>query len=237
MEKHIALPRSSSTGWVGRLRALVLAGAFSLASLPTFAGYVTTNETAMDAIFAQTSFGANPIDIRYNAVVTLNLPSLLDIGSESEFDSLNSLVTVSPKTALAFFVDSISWCGGSGGSIIGCGESPGDVFAVSSSWAAHATYGAPLIAHELSHNLGLGHVADENNLMNPTLYGNTALTGGQVTTLLASALVQTDVGGQKYISITPVAVVPEPTAVLMLVAGLMTVAGQAARRGRRTKGG
>lgn len=235
--KNPAAPAGQRSGQLAfHLRRLVLAGAAALAALPAFAGYVTTNEAAMDAIFAQSSFGANAIDIRYNAVVTLNLPSLLDIGTESEFDSLGGLVVVPQHTALAFFVDTISWCGGPGGSIIGCGQSPGSVFAVDSSWAASATHGAPLIAHELAHNLGLGHVADQSNLMNPTLYGNSALNGGQVTTILANSLVQTDGLGQRYISITPVAVVPEPEIGVMLSAGLLAISGMAALRGRRVSG-
>jgi len=215
-----------------RLRKLAVAGSLALASLPALAGYVTKNESAMDAIFAQANFGANTIDIRYNATVTLNNAALMNIDTSAEFWSLGSLVAVPRNTVLAFFVDKISWCGGPGGSIIGCGEMPGDVFAVDSGWAASSTYGAPLIAHELGHNLGLNHLSDSSNLMNPYITGNSFLSTSQVATILGSSLVQIDTNGHRYISITPVAVVPEPETAMMFAVGLLALAGRLARRSR-----
>lgn len=229
--KHAVAARPRAT-LATRLRKMALAGALALSSVTALAGYVTTNESAMDLIFAQSSFGANAIDIRYNSALTLNNPGLLDIGTETEFESLGILVPVPQNTVLAFFVNTISWCGGAGGGIIGCGGRPGSFFAVNSSWAASATYGGPLVAHELSHNLGLEHVADESNLMNAVLLGNTALSASQVTTILASPLVQTDGLGQRFILITPVAVVPEPEIALMLALGLFTLVADGYRRRR-----
>lgn len=85
-------------------------------------------------------------------------------------------------------------------------------------------------AHEIGHNLGLDHVLpdDGTNLMNPTTFtfnpaSLPALTSGQISDILSSLLVQTDLGGQKYIQITPFLVegdqVPEPSTIVLVSCG------------------
>lgn len=208
------------------LMTSLLAGA-ALLPLSAAAGYVTTNEAGMDSIFSQGSFANSPIDIRFNATQTLYNTALLNIDSASDFSTLGGMNPWNSNTVMAFFVDTISWCGGPGSNIIGCGELPGNVFTINSSWAANATYGAALLSHELGHNLGLSHSSTNGNLMYSILTGGTTLTSGQASTILSSSLVQWDSQlQQRYISITPIAVVatlavPEPETYALLSAGLM----------------
>ena len=59
---------------------------------------------------------------------------------------------------------------------------------------------------------------DLNNLMTYLFPPGTALTEDQVAIILESPLVQTDPTGQRFIEITPIAIVavPEPTTFLLL---------------------
>ena len=75
-------------------------------------------------------------------------------------------------------------------------------------------------SHELGHALGLQHVIDTPNLMNPNLNGNTSLTMTQVAMLLGSPLVQMGVGSQLFINVTPVVLVPVPAAVWLFASAL-----------------
>lgn len=206
------------------------------------AGFVTTTfESGLDDIFSQTSFGARPIDIRFNAALTVVANNLLTIDSDAEFDALSALRGgLTSNIVSVFFVDSIPFCGGPGGNIIGCGATPGNVIALKSTSAANASIGANLLAHELGHNLGLDHVSG-NNLMNATI-SSFSLTAGsflnpdQVARIfetlpstggtLRNSIIQRDVSGGYFISITPfavVAVVPEPETWLMMVLGLFGI--------------
>lgn len=235
------------SAWARRARK-VLAAAVMAGAGAASAGYVTFDEAAMDAIFAQTSFGQFDIDIRFNAPLSVVAPSLLDINDDAEFSgaapSLSALVQtlgVPALTVSIFFVDKISFCGGPGSNIIGCGSNPGSLIALQSAAAAGAN-GAELMAHELGHNLGLDHLAVGGNLMNASITGGTTLTASQVGSFLnlttgasLNPIVKLD-GNQRYISITPIAVlaaVPEPEAWAMMSLGLLAVAGWARRRQRR----
>ncbi len=227
----------------------VLMGSAGVAS----AGFVTTYETQMEAIFSQTSFvtaanftatGANPnvIDIRFNAMVSVVSPTLLSIDDDLKFGgpgtSLNSLsnqLGVPNFTVAMFFVDTITFCGGPGSNIIGCARNQGGLIALNSIAAADQNKGAALLSHELGHNLGLDHLVDNSNLMNSSITGNTGLSLAQATSVLNSSIVRIDASNnnQRYISITPIAVVaaiPEPQTWAMLVMGLLGVAGWARRR-------
>lgn len=190
---------------------------------PTQAAFVTTNEAALDAIFSQASFGVNPIDIRFNPVVEVNDPSLLTIDSAGKLNTLFGLNVVAPPTIELFFVDDISWCGGSNPAIIGCATFPGSDVMVESVFAAGAN-GAELLAHEIAHNLGLDHILNPaiSNLMSPFINGNTDITPAQVATILGSGLIQTDASGL-FVQITPILIsaVPLPAAGLLFLSGLL----------------
>lgn len=227
--------------------AAALLGGAGIASAAS--GYVTFNEAALDNIFSQSSFGQFTIDIRFNPSLSIVADSLLDINSTAEFNgaapSLSALADtlgVPDFTVSVFFVDKISFCGGPGNNIIGCGSQPGSLIALQSAAAAGAN-GAALLAHELGHNLGLDHLAGGGNLMNATITGATTLSAAQIGTFLnlstgasLNPIVQLDPKDDKlYISITPIAVlaaVPEPEAWAMLSLGLLAVAGWARRRQR-----
>jgi PEP-CTERM motif-containing protein len=77
-----------------------------------------------------------------------------------------------------------------------------------------------LIAHELGHNLGLLHAS--LGLMTSHLgFGGTELFEDQVADILKSPLVQIDANGQRFIQVTPIAIVgtPEPSSLLLLGGG------------------
>jgi hypothetical protein len=185
---------------VARIAALVLAITAGAAN----AGYITQPEPALDRIFGQASFGAQRVDVRFNARQTLYSSALARVDSSGDLNALFGRAT-SATTLYAFYVDTVDWCGGYATAIIGCGEWPGNAVVLESSWAA-SSYGAALIAHEAGHNLGLGHVSTRANLMYGALTGATALTTTQAGRILASPLVQWR-DGLRTLSITPIAVV------------------------------
>lgn len=174
------------------------------------AALITLNEAGLDAVFSQASFGSDIVDIRIGAATEIVAPDLLDITSNAEISSLFSMHQGSLLDVNFYFVDTISACGGINPAIVGCGETPGNDFVVESIFAA-GSYGAELLAHELGHNLGLGHMSGAN-LMNSALNNSTALIASQVATILASSLVQSDQSGY-FININPVLVVASSTSV------------------------
>lgn len=236
-------------GTVARLARKVLATTLIGATGAASAGYVTFYEGAMDTIFSQAAFGAFPIDIRFNTPLYVVAPTLLDINLDHDAEFSGPGLSLSSKanelgvpnfTVAIFFVDKISYCGGTGSNIIGCGSTPGGLIALNSD-AAAGSNGAALMAHELGHNLGLPHLAGSGNLMNSSITGVTTLTAAQVGSFVnlstgasLSPIVRND-AGKLYISITPIAVlaaapVPEPATWAMLSLGLLGVAGWARRR-------
>lgn len=203
-------------------------------------GYVTTNEAKLDTIFSQAGFAAaDKIDIRFNRETSIIDAALTTIDDAADWTKLNGLAgnLASPMVNM-YFVDKILWCGDPSLTTIGCAKTPGNVLALDSSWAANATYGGNLAGHELAHNLSLEHLLpdDGSNLMNPTISTSSKLTAGQITAILASALVQSD-GSGKFITIQPIAVlgaapIPEPAEWALLLLGGAVVAGVArSRRG------
>lgn len=214
------------------LRNSALAGLIGLASTTAgaAAGYVTINESLMDSIFSQTSFGALSIDIRFNAPLSFNRPELTVFDEITEWGQLAAMSTGRP-TVNMFFVDRLTSCG-SQGSFVGCATVGGNVMVLNSFWAADATRGGVLAAHELAHNLGLSHVTTAGNLMTSSLTSASQLTSAQVTGILSSNLVQLDGNGQRYITITPIALVPEPGAWLLMGLGLGLLLVQRQRQAR-----
>jgi hypothetical protein len=220
-------------------RVLAVAALAATAAAGAQAGYITTNEAGMDAIYSQSSFGSDTVDIRFDAPRTIFSLDLATIDA-GDFGLLQGKIINPYPVVSMFFVDSVNDCGGSGGAFIGCSSLTGNIVAVDSSWAAnaHGAYGAWLLAHELGHNLGLDHVFPDNgsNLMNQTVSTNFGiLTSAQVETILGSGLIQTTDSGQRFIEIAPIAVlasVPEVPTSLMLSSGL-ALAVLGARRPRR----
>jgi hypothetical protein len=187
---------------------------------PAWSAFITTHEGALDAIYGQ---GALDIDIRLNASTSIEAAALLDIVSAADLSSLFGLAPAASPTVNLFFVDSVDFCGASFDiGIIGCANSPGNQIVLESVWAAGGL-GAELTAHELGHSLGLGHVDDIANLMNPVLMGGTQLTPSQMATVVASPLVQSDLFGD-FVSITPILVTPEPATWALVGAGLLALA-------------
>jgi hypothetical protein len=191
---------------------------------------VTTNEAAIDAIFA---VNAPPIDFRFLSTVTVFVDPAIssDVNTQAEWNTLVATAAGigDPAAVISmWYVDALSTCGATENApgIAGCAG--GNVNVVESPVAAGG-FGAELIAHELGHNLGLGHTPDAlapaGNLMDPTLNGNTTLTGAQQAAALADSKVQTD-GGGRFVQIRPIIVapipVPEPsTAALISLSGLL----------------
>jgi hypothetical protein len=184
--------------------------AAGVASTAAHAGYISRPEAALDRIFSQSSFGAQRVDVRFNAGQTLASAALANVDTSGDIGALFSRAT-SATTVYAFYVDAVNWCGSYATGIIGCGEMPGNAIVIESNWAASPTYGATLIAHEMGHNLGLGHVSSAN-LMNGMLGSSTALSSTQVSRILTSSLVQWR-NGIRTVSITPIAVTTGATAV------------------------
>lgn len=191
-----------------------------------WAGFITTNESGLDVVFSQTNFGADTIDIRFNPDVIIQNTSLLNIDTDTKLNALFALAPSASTVVNLFFVDTLDSCGGFNTAIVGCAAKPGNRIVVESNFASGAS-GTELIAHELGHNLGLDHVSATTNLMNPVINGNTDLTSAQVSTILGSSLVQTDVNSnRKFISVAPIAIVtavPIPGAILLFGSGLFSL--------------
>lgn len=207
-----------------RVLSITLLAIALIAPSAAKAAFITTHETALEALFASNGL---TLDVRYLSSAVLADSTYLTLDNAAEFTALLALTPAAPSPTInLLFVDSLAWCGVPG-AFIGCAELPGFRGAVESAFASTAT-GDELVAHEIGHMFGLTHIADVTRLMNPTIFGGTILTGGEVATILASPLVQND--GVDYIEILPILVVPEPGTFVLLAIG---IGGLAARRRRR----
>ena len=206
-------------------RLVMAALAILVSSAIAEAAHVVIDETEMNAIFSQLSFGNTPISIRFNPAKQVVAPELLVIDNLTELQRLYNLATDPAPTVTAFFVDQLNACAAVEpnvtGTYAGCAQLPGHLF-VEDFTFAELTPG-PLIGHELGHTLNLEHdFFDGLSLMAPIFPMGPNLTEGQVATILQSPLVQTDSTGHRVIQITPIAIVgvPEPSTLLLLGAAL-----------------
>lgn len=173
--------------------------------------FITIDEAGMDAIYSQTSFGNSPVDIRLGAAIEHVAPSLLSVDSASAWSMLTSAHYGAANVVNFWFLNDITWCGNNFIFYVGCGETPGNDFAVESNYA-DSLFNAELLAHELGHNLGLGHNSGSDNLMDAFLNGGKDLSNTEVATIMSSPLVQFDSTGF-FIEVLPVLVVAIATQV------------------------
>ena len=175
-------------------------------ALPAVAVTVTIDETALDDVYSQPSFGADPIDVRVGPVRTVRSPDPARVADASQEAAIFDLAaTVRPGIGV-IFVESIDWCSGHDRDIAGCALLGAPGLFVESDFAA-GPYGAEMIAHEIGHNLGLRH--RDGGLMDPILDGDTTLTRTEVATILSSELVDSDASG-RFIEVAPVRIAPIP---------------------------
>jgi hypothetical protein len=207
-------------------------GRFTMAALAILlspalaeAAQVVLDEVGMNAIFSQASFGDTTISIRFNPPRQIVAPELLVIDNLTQLQALFNLAPDPAPTVDAFFVDELNACGAVepqvNGKLAGCAQLPGHVFVEDFNFAELSP--ATLMGHELGHNLNLQHdFFDFLNLMAPIFPPGPNVTEEQVATILQSPLVQTDPTGQRFIVITPIAiVVPEPSTLLLLIGALL----------------
>jgi len=210
-----------ATAAAGRL---ILAALAILLSPPIGqAAVVTIDEAGMNAIFSQASFGGTPISIRFNPSRQIVAPDLLVVDDLTELQALYALATDPAPTVVAFFVDQLDACGNveanTDGRYNGCAQLPGR-FLVEDFHAAEL-FPSTLMAHEVGHNLNLQHIP--LGLMSFFLpHSPPDLFEDQVATILQSPLVQTDAAGQRFIQITPIAIIdaPEPSTQMLVSAAL-----------------
>ena len=149
----------------------------------------------------------------------------LVIDTVAELQALYNLATDPAPTVTAFFVDQINACdtvpdiSGGSGHYRGCAQLPGR-FMVEDFHEAELEP-AELMGHELGHATNLGH--SSLGLMTAILgFGDGfSLDEDQVKIILQSPLVQIDNTGQRFIQITPIAIItPEPSTLLLVSAAL-----------------
>ncbi len=207
---------------VGRI--VIGALAILLSSAIGEAASVAIDEAGINAIYSQASFGNTPISIRFNPTIQIVAPELLVIDSVDELQALYDLAPDPAPTVIAFFVDELNVCttveATVSGLYKGCAQLSGRFFVEDFHFAELSP--AILMGHELGHRLNLQHIP--LGLM--SFFGDHAppdLFEDQVATILQSPTVQIDsTTGQRFIQITPVAIVdtPEPSTLLLLSAAL-----------------
>ncbi len=219
------IEKSHGTPMAAAGRILIAALAILLSSGMAEAAVISIDAPGMQAIFSQSSFNGTPISIRFNPPRAIVAPGLLDIETPADLKALYSLGPDPAPTVDAFFVNQLNACGfvepTINGLFAGCAQLPGHVFVEESEPAELSP--APLMGHELGHNLNLQHdFFSSANLMAPFYPPGTELTEEQVAIIMQSPLVQTDSAGRKFIQITPIAIVaaPEPASLPLVGAAL-----------------
>ena len=184
------------------------------------AGFITIDPAGMNSI-SQSSFDGTPIEIRFNPSITIVDSNLLDIDDPGDLAALVALAPDPAPVVDAFFVNQISSCGFETDTFAGCAQLPGHVLIEDSEDAVLSA--APLMGHEFGHNLNLRHnLFSPEYLMWPIFPPGTLLDDQEVNTILQSPLLQTDTAGQKFIEITPIAIMAasEPAPLPLFAGGL-----------------
>ena len=202
-----------------RFVSMTLLGIALLAAPAANAAFITTHETEMEGIFASNGL---TLDVRYLPGAAVNNPSFLSLSTEGEFIALLlQLGTALSPTINLLFTDSLSWCGVSNPSFVGCAEFPGNHGVVESVFAASGL-GDELVIHEVGHMFGLEHTGAATDLMFPFLNAGTALSALEITTILESPLIQND--GVDFIEIQAFVVTPEPGTLVLVATGIAALA-------------
>lgn len=176
------------------------------------AGFVTLDESRIDDIFSQPSFGSRPIDIRFSQPQEVVRPDLLSIDDLWELSALWGAMPRQPYAINLYFVDQLNYCAGYNPYTVGCARVRGRFSAVES-WWAQGSVGSALVAHELGHNLGLRHdVNSSARLMYPYLTGGVELTIPQAQVIHRSPYVWRDNQGY-FVNVHPVAIVAEASTI------------------------
>jgi hypothetical protein len=153
------------------------------------------------------------------------------LDTSGEFEELKSAFSgLASNIIRLFFVDTLT-CGSGGAA--GCAEIGGNDIVVNSTYAANASWGHVLIAHEIDHNLNLGHNSTTGNVMRNRVdnAANVDFLPDQITTIGISLLIQNDGSrnsGQRFISITPIlvtaaAAVPIPGAIVLFFSAIASI--------------
>jgi hypothetical protein len=217
--------------YVKMIRRALFIGAFlaPISGNVASAAIITIDATALTNIYSQPSFGNRPISVHVLASATIFDASLLNLNSDAKVATLFNLGpdSLASKIIDAYFVDSITFCGGGPiANVIGCGSQPGNDLAVVSSFAATDTLNR-VLGHEIGHNLGLGHIGADcsatGNLMNPCI-NSSILTSAQVTTIFLNGLglVKGNAESGFFIEVRPIlvsAAVPELSTWFMMIIG------------------
>ena len=186
-------------------------------------------EAVGDKIWSQAG-----IDLHFLSFQTLNSTALNTLNMDTEFGG------AAPGNVIRLlFVDTITDCGGPGGGIFGCGYIDANGLAVADNvFAFNGGIGRlDTIAHELGHNLGLGHnnfgaggalnlmtsgavrtIPGSINDVTPDGAGTDQLTAQQIAEARSSSLLQ------RFVA------VPIPGTLVLFAIGLMGLATQHMRR-------
>jgi hypothetical protein len=202
------------------------ANPIDLASLDSALPGLTGN---METIFGVPGSTLTTID--FLSPIVVNNAGYLDITTNSQEMALlfgNPFgLLLAPHVVAAYIVDSMNYCGGFMGGLVGCSGQPGAAMMLTGSMLL-GSLGPMLISHELGHNFGLAHSSEYDNLMQPVLgYANTLLDSSQIATINTSALIQAHTVtiepvliADGFLPAYPATPVPEPSTWMLVLAGL-----------------
>lgn len=221
---------------------------FSIAALPSLAapidiyhGIRNQLDEYQSLMASQTSSDGSVIRPIYTDIVWLQDPSLTKISdstSRAPFNFWTATLEILNKTGLkggvdlfVAFIDDISY---TRANYAGLAMFWGSI--LEKGWALHPQRGVTLIAHEIGHSLGLGHVSSYDNIMFTTLNASRVFTPDQVDRMIRySSWTQPESDGSNIytFTFTPIIIssepdprpspVPLPSAGLLLAASLASL--------------